>query len=99
MQKSRVVVTGLGIISPVGNDVISFWNSLKDGKSGIDKLTTFDASLFDSRIAGEVKGFDPSAYGINKKETHRMEKFVQYAIACSTQAVKDSGFLHFLSLG
>ena len=91
MEKNRVVVTGLGTISPIGNDIASFWNSIKEGICGIDKLTSFDASLFDSRIAGEVKGFDPSLYGINKKELHRMEKFVQYAIACSTQAIKDAG--------
>lgn len=87
----RVVVTGLGVISPVGNDIASFWNSLQTGVSGIDKLTTFDASSFDCRIAGEVKGFDPSLYGITKKDTNRMEKFVQYAIACSRQAIKDAG--------
>ncbi len=91
MHDHRVVVTGLGVISPVGNDVASFWSALKEGKSGIGKLTTFDASLFDSRIAGEVKGFDPHLYGITKKDTHRMERFVQYAIACSRQAVQDSG--------
>ncbi|MFA5119330.1 MAG: beta-ketoacyl-ACP synthase II [Candidatus Omnitrophota bacterium] len=89
-MENRVVVTGLGIISPVGNDVASFWNSLKEGKSGIGPLTTFDASAFDSHIAGEVKGFDHLLYGISKKDTHRMEKFVQYAIACSKQAIADS---------
>ncbi|MFA6216275.1 MAG: beta-ketoacyl-ACP synthase II [Candidatus Omnitrophota bacterium] len=89
-MENRVVVTGLGIISPVGNDVSSFWNSLKEGKSGIGPLTTFDASAFDSHIAGEVKGFDHLLYGISKKDTHRMEKFVQYAIACSKQAIVDS---------
>lgn len=85
------MVTGLGVISPVGNDISSFWDSLKEGRSGVDKLTTFDASLFDSRIAAEIKNFDPSLYGITKKDTHRMEKFVQYAIAGSKQAVGDSG--------
>lgn len=91
MQENRVVVTGLGVISPVGNDIPLFWSALKEGKSGIGKLTTFDASTFDSRIAGEIKGFDPSLYGISKKDTHRMEKFVQYAIAGSKQAIDDSG--------
>jgi 3-oxoacyl-[acyl-carrier-protein] synthase II len=89
-MENRVVVTGLGVISPVGNDVASFWNSLKEGKSGIGPLTTFDASAFDSHIAGEVKGFDHLLYGISKKDMHRMEKFVQYAIACSKQAIADS---------
>ncbi len=91
MQEKRVVVTGLGVISPVGNSISSFWDALKEGKSGIGKLTTFDASAFDSRIAGEIKGFDHLAYGITKKDTHRMEKFVQYAIAGSKQALDDSG--------
>lgn len=91
MHENRVVVTGLGVITPVGNDVSSFWSALKEGKSGIDKLTTFDPTAFDSRIAGEIKGFNPENYGITKKDTHRMEKFVQFAVAASKQAVQDSG--------
>lgn len=87
---NEVVVTGLGLVTPVGNDVNSSWKALIEGRSGIGPLTTFDASAFDSRIAGEVKNFDPLLY-ISKKETNRMEKFVQYAIASSTQAIKDSG--------
>jgi 3-oxoacyl-[acyl-carrier-protein] synthase II len=91
MKGSRVVVTGMGVVSPVGNDVSSFWKALKDGKSGINKITLFDANAFDSQIAGEVKGFDPALYGITKKDINRMEKFVQYAIAGARQAVKDAG--------
>ena len=91
MRENRVVATGLGVISPVGNDVISFWDSLKEGKSGVGQLTTFDPGKFDSRIAAEVKGFDHELYGISKKDTHRMEKFVQYAIASAKQAIADSG--------
>jgi 3-oxoacyl-[acyl-carrier-protein] synthase II len=87
----RVVVTGLGVVSPVGNDVASFWDSMKEARSGIGKLTTFDASAFDSRIAGEVKGFEPLAYGMTKKEALRLEKFVQYAMACAYQAIADAG--------
>lgn len=90
-MENRVVVTGLGVISPVGNDVPTFWKSLQEGKSGIDKLTTFDASAFDSRIAGEVKNFDPLIYGMNRKDTHRMEKFAQFAVAGTRQALNDSG--------
>ncbi|MFA5145310.1 MAG: beta-ketoacyl-ACP synthase II [Candidatus Omnitrophota bacterium] len=93
MNKNRVVVTGLGVISPVGNDVQSFWASLKSGKSGLGPLTTFDASAFDSRIAGEVKGFDPSLYGLSPKDTKRMDKFAQYAVAASKQALADSGLV------
>jgi 3-oxoacyl-[acyl-carrier-protein] synthase II len=91
-EKRRVVVTGLGVISPVGNDVATYWKALKEGVSGVDKLTTFDASAFDSRIAGEIKGFNPQLYGLTKKDTNRMEQFVQYAVACAKQAIDDAGF-------
>ena len=87
----RVVITGLGIISPLGNDTSTFWKSLQEGKSGIGRLTSFDASAYDSKIAGEVKGFEPTLHGISAKETKRMEKFVQYAVASSKQAIDDSG--------
>ena len=90
-MKNRVVITGLGVISPVGNDVNSFWKSLKEGKSGVGPLTSFDPAQFDSRIAGEVKGFDPAHYGIDFKEVKRTAKFVQYAIAAAKQAVTSSG--------
>jgi 3-oxoacyl-[acyl-carrier-protein] synthase II len=85
------VVTGLGVISPIGNDIASFWESLKEGKSGIGPLVSFDASAFDSRIAGEVKGFNPNLCGISAKDSRRMEKFVQYAVAAAQQAIADSG--------
>lgn len=90
-MKNRVVITGLGVISPVGNDVNSFWKSLKEGKSGVGPLASFDPAKFDSRIAGEVKGFDPAGYGIDFKEAKRTAKFVQYAIAAAKQAVSSSG--------
>lgn len=88
-MKRRVVVTGLGIISPVGNDVGTFWQALIAGKSGIGPLMTFDASAFDSRIAGEVKDFEPAKY-IDPKDARRMEKFAQYAVAAAKQAFADS---------
>ena len=90
-MKKRVVITGIGVISPVGNDISTFWQSLREGKSGIGPITTFDSSLFDSRIAGEVKGFEPGLYGIDPKEARRNAKFVQYAIACAKQALDLSG--------
>jgi len=90
-MKNRVVVTGLGIVSPVGNDVPAFWESLRAGKGGIATLTSFDPTGFDSHIAAEVKGFDPSMYKIPPKEIRRLEKFVQYSIAASTQAIADAG--------
>ncbi|MFA5176731.1 MAG: beta-ketoacyl-ACP synthase II [Candidatus Omnitrophota bacterium] len=91
MRENRVVITGLGVISPVGNDVPGFWSSLKAGKSGVGPVTSFDAAAFDSRIAGEVKGFDPKAYGIEFKDIKRTDKFVQYAIASARQAIDASG--------
>lgn len=91
MEKNRVVITGLGVISPVGNDVPTFWKALQEGKSGVGPLTSFDPLNFDSRIAGEVKGFEPTAYGIDFKEVKRTAKFVQYAIAAAKQAVTSSG--------
>src|SRR4030042_5391818 len=90
-MEKRVVGTGLGVISPVGNSVSVFWNALKEGRSGIDRIKQFDPTAYDSKIAGEVKGFDPFSYGISKKELNRMEKFVQFAIASSKQAIQDAG--------
>ena len=90
-MKKRVVVTGLGVISPVGNDVASFSRALADGKSGISRNTLFDVSEFTSQVAGLVKEFNPEKYGITLKETRRKAEFVQYAIAASKQAVDDSG--------
>lgn len=89
-EENRVVVTGLGVISPVGNDTLTFWKALKEGKSGLGRITSFDASAYDSRIAGEVKNFDPCAYGMTSKEARHMEKFVQYAVAASKQAISDA---------
>ena len=91
MEKHRVVITGLGAICAVGNDVESSWEAMKAGKSGVGPLTSFDASKFDSRIAGEVKGFDPASVGLTTKDTKRMDKFVQYALAAAKQAVQSSG--------
>jgi 3-oxoacyl-[acyl-carrier-protein] synthase II len=85
----RVVVTGLGVISPVGNTKEDFWNSLIAGKSGISRITYFDSSRFASQIAGEVKGFDPSSF-ISLKEIKRMDKFVQYAVSASKMAISDA---------
>lgn len=89
-MKRRVVITGLGVISPVGNDVESFWRALISGKSGIGPSTSFDASRFDSKIAGEVKDFEPAKY-MDAKEAKRMEKFAQFAVAAAKQAVADAG--------
>jgi len=90
-MKKRVVITGLGVISPVGNDIASFWQSLKEGKSGVGPITSFDATAFDSRIAAEVKDFDPTQYGISTKDVKRTAKFAQFAVAAAKQAVDSSG--------
>lgn len=86
----RVVVTGLGIISPVGNDIASAWESIVAGRSGIGPVTRFDASSFPTRIAGEVKGFDVAAY-MSPKEARHFDTFIHYGIAAGTQAFRDSG--------
>lgn len=90
MARRRVVVTGLGIVSPVGNTVQESWDNIVAGKSGIGTITRFDASTFKSRIAGEVKGFDVAAY-LAPKEARRMDVFIHYGMAAGIQAIKDSG--------
>jgi 3-oxoacyl-[acyl-carrier-protein] synthase II len=90
MSRRRVVVTGLGCISPVGNTVADAWASLLAGRSGIDLITKFDASSFASRIAGEVRGFELEKY-IGAKEARTMDTFIHYGIAAAVQAVEDAG--------
>lgn len=86
----RVVVTGLGIVSPIGNNVPEFWYSLENGVSGIDWIKAFDASEYHSKVAGEVKNFDPTQY-MDRKEARRTSRFIQLAVASATQAIEDSG--------
>ncbi|MDZ4253817.1 MAG: beta-ketoacyl-ACP synthase II [Sulfuritalea sp.] len=90
MSRRRVVVTGLGLVSPVGNSVPEAWSNLTAGKSGIGPITRFDASAFAARIAGEVKGFDVAAY-LSAKEARRMDTFIHYGMAAGIQAFRDSG--------
>ena len=90
MTRRRVVVTGLGCVSPVGNTVAEAWANLIAGKSGIDMITRFDATNFSCRIAGEVKGFDVESY-MSAKEARTMDAFVHYGIAAAAQAVADAG--------
>jgi 3-oxoacyl-[acyl-carrier-protein] synthase II len=90
MSRRRVVVTGLGCISPVGNTVAESWSSLLAGRSGIDLITKFDASNFACKIAGEVKGFELEKY-IGTKEARTMDTFIHYGIAAAVQAVEDAG--------
>lgn len=88
-MRKRVVITGLGAITPVGNDVNSFWNNIKNGISGIDFIKSFDTENFKVKLAAEVKDFDPLEY-IEKKEAKRMDTFCQFALASAAQAVEDS---------
>ena len=88
--KRRVVVTGLGVVSPVGNDVSSAWSALLAGRSGIGPITRFDASALNCRIAGEVKGFDVASV-MSAKEARRLDTFIHYGVAAATEALRDSG--------
>jgi len=81
----------LGVITPIGNNVKDYWESLKAGVSGIDTIKTFDASSYDSQIAGEIKNFDPHTFGFTGKDLKRMDRFVLFAVAASREAVKDAG--------
>ncbi|MHB0947984.1 MAG: beta-ketoacyl-ACP synthase II [Gemmatimonadaceae bacterium] len=90
-MRRRVVVTGLGAVTPVGNDVASTWRALLEGRSGAGLITKFDAEKFDVRFACEVKGFDASLY-MDRKEAKRADMYTQYAVACATQAMQDAGF-------
>ena len=90
MSKRRVVVTGLGIVSPLGNDLASSWDGIVSGRSGIGPITHFDVSAFPTRIAGEVKDFDPANW-IAPKDIKKMDPFVHYGVAASLMAIADSG--------
>lgn len=89
MEKKRVVITGIGVISPVGTGKEKFWDSLIQGKSGIDLITRFNCDDFPTKIAGEVKDFNPEDY-IEKKELKRLDRFTQFAIAATKMALEDS---------
>ncbi|HEX8707412.1 MAG TPA: beta-ketoacyl-ACP synthase II [Pyrinomonadaceae bacterium] len=89
-MKRRVVVTGLGLVTPVGNSVESTWSALMAGRSGVDYIKKFDVEKFPVRFAAEVKDFDPLAF-VEKKEARKMGAFIHYAIAASDEAIKDSG--------
>ena len=89
-MERRVVITGMGAITPIGNDVDTFWNNAKSGKLGIDFITLIDQDLIDVKIAAEVKDFDPDTL-IGKKEAKRLDRFAQFALVASDEAIKDSG--------
>lgn len=89
-MKRRVVITGLGIVSPVGNDLTTAWDNIVNGRSGISRISRFDPSAITTHIAGEVKDFDVSAY-ISSKEARQMDTFIHYGLAAGMQAWRDSG--------
>lgn len=86
----RVVVTGMGVISPIGNDLPTFWESVKEGKIGIKPIESFDTTEYKAKLAAQVTGFDPKEY-MDAKTARRMAEFCQYAVAASSQAIKQSG--------
>ncbi|QIB26226.1 beta-ketoacyl-ACP synthase II [Caloranaerobacter azorensis] len=88
-MKRRVVITGIGVVSPIGIGMEEFWNSIKEGKNGVDYITRFDTEGYSTKIAAEVKGFKPEDY-MDKKEAKRMDRFTQFAVAASRLAVEDS---------
>lgn len=90
MQKKRIVVTGIGVISPVGIGKTDYWNSLISGVSGIGRITHFDPTDFDVQIAAEVKGFDVTSW-IDRKESRRMDRFVHFGVAAALDAIEDAG--------
>ena len=87
---NRVVITGMGAVTPVGNDVSAFWESLKTGKCGIGPITKFDTAEYKTKVAAEIKDFDPLLY-MEKSDVRKYDLFCQYALAAATQAVEESG--------
>jgi len=90
-QERRVVVTGLGVVSPLGNDVETFWQRLIKGETGIDRITAFDSTGFDTQMAGEVRNFEPAVAFPNPKEVRRTDRYSQFGVHAGWQALKDSG--------
>lgn len=91
MERKRVVITGLGAITPIGCGKDELWDALMEGKSGVDLITKFDTSGFKTRIGAEIKGFDPQDYGIKPKDAKRMDFFTQYGVAAASLAIQDAG--------
>jgi len=89
----RVVVTGLGLVSPLGNDVASSWDGIVNGRSGIGPITHFDPAAFTTRIAGEVRDFDITRYGVSTKDAKKMDEFIHYGVAASLMALQDAGIV------
>ena len=93
MQHKRVVVTGLGALTPIGTGIPAYWDGLVSGKSGSAPITYFDASKFKTQFACELKGFDPGDY-FDRKEARKMDRFTQYAMVASDEAIKHACKIH-----
>ena len=91
MNERRVVITGIGCLSPLGNDLASTWDGLKNGRSGIARITQLDLSPYDCKIGGEVKGFSADEYFNVAKDARRADRYVQFAVAAAKMAMQDSG--------
>src|SRR4030095_13640910 len=89
MELKRVVVTGMGALTPLGNNINDYWNHLVDGVSGADMITLFDAAKFKTRFACEIKGFEPTNF-LDRKEARKIDRFTQIALVASDQAVADA---------
>src|SRR5947207_14589201 len=89
MTEHRVVITGLGAVTPLGHDVESTWAGIRAGRSGIGPITLFDPAGYDTRIAGQVRDFDPTRW-MERKEARRMDRFCQFGVAAAVQALKDA---------
>src|SRR5258708_1258742 len=87
----KVVITRLRVLSPIGNDLDTFWNGLISGKCGVERITAFDASQYDTQIAAEIKAFDPAPAFPSPKEIRRTDRFAQYGVHAAWQALRDSG--------
>ena len=91
MSNRRVVVTGIGLVTPIGSDLKTFWENVVSGKSGVRRITQFDSSIFPCNIAGEVPDFVPTNYLSNPKDVRRTDRFAQFALASAKLALEDSG--------
>src|SRR6202023_3716405 len=87
----RVVITGLGVVTPVGNDHATFWKNLVEGKSGIRRIQAFDTAHYDCKIGGEVRDFEPKNFFKNVKDVRRTDRFAQLAMAAAKMSIQDSG--------
>ena len=90
MERKRVVITGMGVVTPIGSGKDQFWNALVEGRSGVDLVTRFDTSDFKTKIGAEIRDFDPQQYGITPKDAKRMDLFTQYGVAAASLAIEDA---------